>query len=130
MFIDLNVSDCKFMLYPPSMIAAGCIGAAARGLCSLEGQLDSKLLLRLHTITNIDVVSCNFKYIVKLFTGYILFEVSMGIRICWAICLGAFAIYNFILMNSNTCRVFLCKIKNTDWNRILLAVSYCSSQKV
>ncbi|XP_041354782.1 G1/S-specific cyclin-D2-like [Gigantopelta aegis] len=54
-FIALCCTDCKFMLYPPSMIAAGCIGAAARGLCSPEGQLDSKLLLRLHKITHIDV---------------------------------------------------------------------------
>jgi len=31
-FIALCAADCKFMLYPPSMIAAGCIGASIRGL--------------------------------------------------------------------------------------------------
>lgn len=43
-------------MYPPSMIAAGSVGAAAHGL--LKNHSTSQLLQRLHEITNIDVVSC------------------------------------------------------------------------
>ncbi|KAJ8315791.1 hypothetical protein KUTeg_007941 [Tegillarca granosa] len=52
-FIALCSTDCKFMMYPPSMIAAGSIGAAAKGL--LQPIPNHKLLHKLHQITNIDV---------------------------------------------------------------------------
>lgn len=48
-------TDCKFMLFPPSMIAAGCIGAAIRGL--LGSSYDGSLTERLHKITGIEIVS-------------------------------------------------------------------------
>lgn len=44
------------MLFPPSMIAAGCIGAAIRGL--LGSSYDGSLTERLHKITGIEIVSC------------------------------------------------------------------------
>lgn len=49
-------SDCKFMIYPPSMIAAGSVGAAVHGLSNIP-YLDVKLLQRLHEITGIEMVS-------------------------------------------------------------------------
>lgn len=52
-FMALCATDCKFMLYPPSMIAAGCIGAAIRGL--LGASFDHSLIQRLHKITGIEM---------------------------------------------------------------------------
>lgn len=49
-------ADCKFMLYPPSMIAAGCIGASVRGLN--EGL--PSITETLHKITGIELVSSAF----------------------------------------------------------------------
>ncbi|XP_069101355.1 G1/S-specific cyclin-D2-like [Argopecten irradians] len=53
-FVALCSTDCKFMMYPPSMIAAGSVGAAAHGLLKTN-DLNSQLLQRLHEITSIDV---------------------------------------------------------------------------
>jgi len=53
-FIAMCCTDCKFMTYTPSMIAAGCIGAAMQGLVT-PGIVDSELLQRLFEITNIEV---------------------------------------------------------------------------
>ncbi|KAH3898113.1 G1/S-specific cyclin-D2-like [Dreissena polymorpha] len=53
-FIALCATDCKFMMYPPSMIAAGSVGAAIHGL-SNDPQLDVKLLRKLHEITGIEM---------------------------------------------------------------------------
>ena len=45
------------MMYPPSMIAAGSICAAAHGLEGLfKTHPNTQLLQRLHEITSIDVV--------------------------------------------------------------------------
>ena len=46
-------TDCKFINYPPSMIAAGSVGAAAHGLLKTD---NTKMLQSLHQILNIDVV--------------------------------------------------------------------------
>lgn len=51
-FIALCSTDCKFINYPPSMIAAGSVGAAAHGLLKTD---NTKLLQSLHQILNIDV---------------------------------------------------------------------------
>ena len=56
----LCVSDCKFMIYPPSMIAAGSIGAAAHGLNNTITHVDLKLLEKLHHITGIEMVRMKF----------------------------------------------------------------------
>ena len=48
--------DVEFMTYPPSMMAAGCIGAAAVGYRGLHWCNDVKLIDQLHNITRIDVV--------------------------------------------------------------------------
>ncbi|KAK3098556.1 hypothetical protein FSP39_020589 [Pinctada imbricata] len=48
---DLS-ADCKFINYPPSMIAAGSVGAAAHGL---RMDIGHSLLLSLHKILNIDI---------------------------------------------------------------------------
>ena len=65
-------SDCKFMMFPPSMIAAGSIGAATHGLNNTLPHLDVKLLQRLHQITGIEMVSddtfCLFHLFSLLFT--------------------------------------------------------------
>lgn len=53
-FVALCATDCKFMMYPPSMIAAGSVGAAVHGL-SNSHHLDVKLLGRLHEITGIEM---------------------------------------------------------------------------
>lgn len=45
------------MLYPPSMIAAGSVGAAAQGLLQGNTATPTELLNRLHDITGIDAVS-------------------------------------------------------------------------
>lgn len=45
------------MMYPPSMIAAGSVGAAVHGLSNVP-HLDEKLLQKLHEITGIEVVRC------------------------------------------------------------------------
>lgn len=66
------------MMYPPSMIAAGSIGAAAKGL--LQPISNHKLLHKLHQITNIDVVSLcvcvslslNFSFFIPFFPFKIL----------------------------------------------------------
>lgn len=52
------ISDCKFMMYPPSMIAAGSLGAAAHGLLKSSSH---KLLGNLHQILGIDIVSVNIQ---------------------------------------------------------------------
>lgn len=44
------------MMYPPSMIAAGSVGAAVHGLSNMP-HLDEKLLQKLHEITGIEMVS-------------------------------------------------------------------------
>ena len=44
------------MMYPPSMIAAGSVGAAVHGLSNVP-HLDEKLLQKLQEITGIEVVS-------------------------------------------------------------------------
>ncbi|KAL8624954.1 hypothetical protein ACOMHN_039841 [Nucella lapillus] len=49
-FIALCAADCKFMLYPPSMIAAGCIGVAVRGLGIYPSVTED-----LHKITHIEL---------------------------------------------------------------------------
>lgn len=54
-FIALCATDCKFMMYPPSMIAAGSLGAATHGLNNTIPHLDIKLLQRLHQITGIEM---------------------------------------------------------------------------
>ena len=46
-------TDCKFSNYPPSVIAAGSVGAAAHGLLKTD---NTKLLQSLQQILNIDVV--------------------------------------------------------------------------
>lgn len=51
-FIALCSKDCKFMMYPPSMIAAGSLGAAAHGLLKTSCH---KLLGNLHQILGIDI---------------------------------------------------------------------------
>ena len=61
MFIDINtylcihtyVLDCKFMLYPPSMIAASCVAATIRGLRMTCPHITEHL----HKITGIELVS-------------------------------------------------------------------------
>ncbi|XP_060569625.1 G1/S-specific cyclin-D2-like [Ruditapes philippinarum] len=53
-FVALCATDCKFMMYPPSMIAAGSVGAAVHGLSNVP-HLDVKLLQRLHQITGIEM---------------------------------------------------------------------------
>lgn len=53
-FIALCTTDCKFMMYPPSMIAAGSVGAAVHGLSDVP-HLDVKLLRKLHEITGIEM---------------------------------------------------------------------------
>lgn len=45
------------MRCPPSMVAAGCIGAAAVGYRGLQWCNDVRLMVQLHTITHIEVVS-------------------------------------------------------------------------
>ena len=45
------------MMYPPSMIAAGSVGAAINGLNSLLPNLGDQLLDNLHEITGIEMVS-------------------------------------------------------------------------
>lgn len=54
-FVALCATDCKFMIYPPSMIAAGSIGAAAHGLNNTLTHVDLKLLEKLHHITGIEM---------------------------------------------------------------------------
>lgn len=54
-FIALCATDCKFMMYPPSMIAAGSVGAATHGLNNSSTHLDIKLLQKLHQITGIEM---------------------------------------------------------------------------
>ena len=56
-----SIPDCKFMAYTPSMIAAGCIGAAMQGL-STPRMVDSELLQRLYEITSIEIVSIFFYF--------------------------------------------------------------------
>lgn len=53
------------MMYPPSMIAAGSIGAAAHGLNNTISHLDLKLLEKLHHITGIEMVSLNFTMLIS-----------------------------------------------------------------
>ncbi|WAR07174.1 CCND2-like protein [Mya arenaria] len=53
-FVALCATDCKFMMYPPSMIAAGSVGAAIHGLSNVQ-HLDLKLLQKLHEITGIEL---------------------------------------------------------------------------
>ena len=69
-------SDCKFMMFPPSMIAAGSIGAATHGLNNTLPHLDVKLLQRLHQITGIEMVSfhtlCGFTFLFFFFIPTIL----------------------------------------------------------
>ena len=60
-------SDCKFMMFPPSMIAAGSIGAATHGLNNTLPHLDVKLLQRLHQITGIEMVSFDTFCVFNLF---------------------------------------------------------------
>lgn len=55
------LSDCKFINYPPSMIAAGSVGAAAHGLLKTD---NTKLLQSLHQILNIDVVGISYSVFV------------------------------------------------------------------
>lgn len=54
-------TDCKFINYPPSMIAAGSVGAAAHGLLKTD---NTKLLQSLHQILNIDVVGISYSVFV------------------------------------------------------------------
>lgn len=56
-FIALCAVDCKFMLYPPSMIAAGCIGATIKGMGTVKSGWASPILVTefLHNITGIDL---------------------------------------------------------------------------
>lgn len=54
-FIALCATDCKFMMYPPSMIAAGSVSAAQHGLFNSTPQDEAKLLHKLHLITGIEV---------------------------------------------------------------------------
>ncbi|KAK6169746.1 hypothetical protein SNE40_020736 [Patella caerulea] len=55
-FISLCATDCKFMLYPPSMIAAGSVGAACQGLSqTLNSHSNMKFLEKLHKITGIEL---------------------------------------------------------------------------
>ena len=61
-------SDCKFMMFPPSMIAAGSIGAATHGLNNTLPHLDVKLLQRLHQITGIEMVSFDTFCVFHLFS--------------------------------------------------------------
>ncbi|ESO92223.1 hypothetical protein LOTGIDRAFT_190960 [Lottia gigantea] len=53
-FIALCATDCNFMLSPPSMIAAGSVGAALQGL---QSPCHSKFLQKLHQITGIELDS-------------------------------------------------------------------------
>lgn len=53
-FMALCATDCRFMLYPPSMIAAGCIGAAIKGLLGSRIEPHS-LLDQLYKVTGIEV---------------------------------------------------------------------------
>ena len=71
-------SDCKFMMFPPSMIAAGSIGAATHGLNNTLPHLDVKLLQRLHQITGIEMVSFDTFCIFHLFS--LLFPTFWWIR--------------------------------------------------
>lgn len=54
-FVALCATDCKFMMYPPSMIAAGSVGAATHGLNNTCPYFHIKLLQKLHQITGIDM---------------------------------------------------------------------------
>ena len=49
--------DFKFAIYPPSMIAAGSVSAAASGLLSSDWCTKVNLIDRLQKITSIDAVS-------------------------------------------------------------------------
>lgn len=65
------------MMYPPSMIAAGSIGAAAHGLNNTVTHVDLKLLEKLHQITGIEMVSIvicylHQKYVEKVVTGEVI----------------------------------------------------------
>ena len=51
------VADFNFANYPPSMIAAGSVSAAASGLMGLDWVQKVGLLERLQKITSIDMVS-------------------------------------------------------------------------
>ena len=51
------LSEFKFAMYPPSMIAAGSVSAAANGLLGLEWVQKVRLMDRLQSITGIDQVS-------------------------------------------------------------------------
>nr|UVJ52479.1 cyclin D2 [Sinohyriopsis cumingii] len=54
-FIALCATDCQFMMYPPSMIAAGSVGAAIHGLNRTSPHIDYELLEKLHQITGIEI---------------------------------------------------------------------------
>lgn len=51
------LTDYEFMLYPASMIAAGCISTAAAGLRGAVWCGEMGLLERLQNVTGIDAVS-------------------------------------------------------------------------
>lgn len=53
-FIALCATDFKFAIYPPSMIAAGSVSAAASGLLSSDWCTKVNLIDRLQKITSID----------------------------------------------------------------------------
>lgn len=54
-FIALCATDFKFAIYPPSMIAAGSVGAAANGLLGPDWVNNMDLIDELQKITTIDV---------------------------------------------------------------------------
>jgi len=54
-FIALCATDFKFAIFPPSMIAAGSVGAATNGLLGPEWAHKVHLLRRLHKITGIEI---------------------------------------------------------------------------
>ena len=60
-------SDFKFAIYPPSMIAAGSVGAAANGLLGPDWVNNMDLIDELQKITTIDVVSTSFMFTHNVF---------------------------------------------------------------
>ena len=59
------------MMFPPSMIAAGSIGAATHGLNNTLPHLDVKILQRLHQITGIEMVSFDTFCVFTFFHCYL-----------------------------------------------------------
>lgn len=53
-FIALCATDFKFVMFPPSMIAAGSLSAAINGLLGIDWCSNASLLQRLTAITSID----------------------------------------------------------------------------